>query len=185
MGYQYRVTLQGIPLPTVGTILVGTGSKPIGGKVIAVNGNEVTLEVLRPNEMLTNFVLNDDIDLQTMPLKVNPSVSENFDLIQQPDGSQKFVLKPGKRLQSTVTVPGRSLSKSSLSRFKLGPLDSRISFGISVVFDGLDCAWVALFACPVVTTQYSIKPNTNPDCNRHRKRSQTSVIANFTLVEHS
>ena len=66
-GWRYRVRLQGLA-PQVGQTLIARGEKPLGGKVISVQGSgsavDVTMEVVPLRELLPDLSINETIPLQ-------------------------------------------------------------------------------------------------------------------------
>ena len=65
-GWRYRVRLEGAA-PQVGQVLISTGEKPLGGKVVSVQAagatTEVTLELLPLRNLLPNLSINETIPL--------------------------------------------------------------------------------------------------------------------------
>jgi hypothetical protein len=121
VGYQYTFTLANMTPPAVGAIMVGTGNNPIGGKVIAVIGNDVTLEVLPLEEVLPNFRLNETINLKDVPFEFNQEVKDTFDISKNAGGTYDLKLKAGK----VITRSNRQSSKIGRAGkypFDLGPL---------------------------------------------------------------
>lgn len=74
--YLYRVTLSGIDLPQVGQILMGTGEKPVGGRVVEVvqNGETttVTLELVGLDEFFETLKINETVSFS------NPELASSF-----------------------------------------------------------------------------------------------------------
>jgi hypothetical protein len=103
---RYALTLRG-PAPAVGAILVGTGSKPVAGRVLAVQtfGNEhrVTLEIVPLREMFPNLTFDETIDLSTAALVLPQGILADYDVSRQ--GSRvTFTPRPvaTKRLRSAI-----------------------------------------------------------------------------------
>ena len=62
LGFQYRMTLSGISLPPIGSLMVGTGAQPIAGKVVAAQSNsalpantDVVLELVPLHELFADL----------------------------------------------------------------------------------------------------------------------------------
>ena len=92
-GFRYTVTLQNIT-PTVGQVLVASESVPLVGRVVAVTGNVVTLEVIPLDEVVTGLELEDSIlDMSRAPLQFLPEVEEAFNITPNDDGSYHFTLE--------------------------------------------------------------------------------------------
>ena len=135
VGYRYDVTLKGISPPMVGSMLTGNGVKPIGGKVVAVNGDNVTLEMVPLDEILPGIQLNEHLTLKDAPLEINPAVTENFDVVQTPEGGFNLSLKAGKTLNTiaTQTLDTQLRASTRGFDFQIGPLDCKVDIGVSKV----------------------------------------------------
>jgi len=78
LGWQYRVRLTGTP-PQVGQVLASRGEKPIAGRVIGVQsagaaGSDVTLELVRLDQVFPNLSIN-----ESGPLRIEPAQRSYFD----------------------------------------------------------------------------------------------------------
>jgi hypothetical protein len=80
-GYRYSVEL-GVEPPAEGSMLLSRGDKPIAGRVVAVDGANVTLEVVPIDQVFAELVVNETLTLEDVsddeipaaasPLKVGP-----------------------------------------------------------------------------------------------------------------
>lgn len=114
VGFQYTVSLQGVSPPAVGAILLTSGEKPVAGKVVAVNGNTVTLEVVPIDQVFAKLDINETIDLSNAPFTTPEAVAQNFEITRLPDGRVRLRLKEGQVLSS----PG---SLAPQAEFGAGP----------------------------------------------------------------
>jgi hypothetical protein len=122
VGYQYTFTLVNMTPPAVGAIMVGNGNNPIGGKVVAVSGNDVTLEVLPLEEVLPNFRLNETINLKDVPFEFNQAVKDTFDISKNASGTYDLKLKAGQVLTRSNRQGGKT-GRAGEYKFKLGPVE--------------------------------------------------------------
>jgi hypothetical protein len=100
VGFQYRVTLQGVTPPNPGSVMIGSGEKPVAGKVVAVNGNTVTLEIVPIDEVFANLNVNESYDLSEAPFTTPQAIAQNFETQRLPDGRIKLTQKAGHVLTS-------------------------------------------------------------------------------------
>ena len=70
----YQVTLTGLS-PKVGDVLIGTGGKPLGGRVAAVDGQTATMELVPPGELVTDLELTEVIDLSRAPIQIPADIA--------------------------------------------------------------------------------------------------------------
>ena len=74
-GYQYRARLRGV-VPVVGQLLLGSGERPFGGRVVGlstIGGDiDVTLELLSVAEMLPGLTIDEVIPLGATPSSFAP-----------------------------------------------------------------------------------------------------------------
>ncbi len=127
VGFRYDITLTGIEPPPVGSLLIGTEAKPIGGRVIAANGNSVTLEMLPLDDMFPGLILNEsNIDLQNAPLELNAKMLESFDISRTPSGGFSGSLKAGAALSKPNAAPRVGLQRANGDfEFDLGPISCK------------------------------------------------------------
>jgi hypothetical protein len=134
VGYQYTVTLEGIPTPALGSMVLARESASIAGKVIAVtvNGTQtlVTLEVVPIPDLFTKLELNEVVDLSNVEPKISDATREFFDVTNNGKGQYTFTLKAGKVL--TTTARNSALQNQRLSaqrEFDVGPLKCEATAG--------------------------------------------------------
>ena len=96
LGFRYRMTLAEVGTPAVGSIVVGTGVQPVGGRVVSSSPNavsptqtDIVLELVSPGELFNTLKL----DLEFSPEQMN----------------QLLVLAPGVQASGR---PGREHAKS-------------------------------------------------------------------------
>jgi alpha-tubulin suppressor-like RCC1 family protein len=96
LGFRYRMTLADVGNPAVGSIVVGTGVQPVGGRVVSSSPNavsptqtDIVLELVSPGELFNTLKL----DLEFSPEQMN----------------QLLVLAPGVQASGR---PGREHAKS-------------------------------------------------------------------------
>ncbi|MCV2370277.1 DUF11 domain-containing protein [Roseateles oligotrophus] len=118
----YEVVLSGLPLPAVGSLLLGREGKSIGGEVLAAsqeNGNvRVRLKTVGLDRLLQSGRLQETVDLAGLPLQVPADLQAMYDVRLQ-DGEYIFTPKPG----ATGSGSGMDERRKALSlrKFNLGP----------------------------------------------------------------
>lgn len=127
VGYQYTLTLEGVPIPAIGSIVLARESASIAGKVIAatVNGTQilVTLEVVPVPDLFTKLELNEVVDLSSVEPKISVATREFFDVTSKGKGLYSFSLKPGKVLSTTAKNSALQNPRRNVrSEFDVGPL---------------------------------------------------------------
>lgn len=118
VGFEYRVVLQGVSAPSVGSILLSSGEKPVAGRVVAVNGSSVTLEVVPIDAVFAQLNINETINLAEAPVITPSAVAQNFDTQRLPDGRIRLIQKAGRVLNSQAEV-------SSQAEFGAGPFQCK------------------------------------------------------------
>ncbi|MCS7069441.1 MAG: hypothetical protein NZN28_12555 [Meiothermus sp.] len=124
VGYRYVVTLEGVGLPAVGSVLMSQGSLPVAGRVVEArqSGNQtlVTLELVPLGELLTRYRLEETFNLAHLPAVVPDSVGSNFDVTPKGNGQYTLRLKPGRVIRTTARPAG---SVRPMREFEVGPLE--------------------------------------------------------------
>jgi hypothetical protein len=128
VGYQYTVTLEGLPTPAIGSIVLARESASIAGKVVAVTANGtqtlVTLEVVPIPDLFTKLELNEVVDLSNVEPRISDATREYFDVTTNGKGLYSFSLKPGKVLSTTAENNTLQNQRPSVrSEFEVGPLE--------------------------------------------------------------
>lgn len=95
----YRVVLRGVATPAVGQLLVNTESKPVGGRVVAVQPgadgqSTVTLRLASLREMFTRLDVRQTLDLANAPLAIDPQVAASYD-VHRTGTTLRFTPRPG------------------------------------------------------------------------------------------
>ena len=140
LGYRYTVVLAGVTPPQVGEIVMSTGEKPVGGRVLDVStvGSRVTLtlEVVPLDSMFEELVVRESFDLSRAPIEVEPELSETFVSKRLDDGSIVFSPVPSAQKgavngtevtqfvdcsDSTVTNPAQIISINSGAQLSFDP----------------------------------------------------------------
>ena len=141
LGVQYTVTLTGIDVPAAGTILVGTGEQPIGGRVVSAttvgSSVQVTLELIGLNELFDQLVINEMIDLSHGGFNVAQVISNYYDVSEDANGNILFTLKsvqPDRLTISPLSVDGTSMLNPDAN---LGPFTCTFSGTPPFVLDAL------------------------------------------------
>jgi hypothetical protein len=116
----YRVTLQGVAAPAVGKVVIGTGGKPVAGRVVAVRASGsrqvVTLQPLPVNQLFAALELRERFDLSQAEVRYPDDVLARFDV--QRDGNRYvFTERPGTR---QLAVP-RKRAQAATGTFVLPP----------------------------------------------------------------
>jgi hypothetical protein len=157
LGWQYRVTLTDIEAPQTGSILVGTGEAPIGGRVVSVSssgeGHVVTLEVIRIDELFEQFVLEEVIALDDAEITLTEEVAAIYDTRRLPDGTLNFVPRSSGPLFSGS---GMQRSGAVLLDFNLGPVKD-FNLGPAKCKTSVTGVPVQLRAVPAVTIRPTLE----------------------------
>ena len=80
----YEVVLTGVAAPPVGTLLVSTESRPVLGRVVAVDTTgghtTVTLGLVSLREAFPNLNINQVFDLRQAPVSISPGIAAAYDV---------------------------------------------------------------------------------------------------------
>lgn len=83
----YTVVVSGIAVPAVDTLMVGTGSEPVAGRVVAARevagGVEVTLKLAPLPTLFPGLEINQRLDLAQVPATIPESVSASYDVARE------------------------------------------------------------------------------------------------------
>lgn len=106
----YRVVLTGVAAPTVGQLLINTESKPVGGRVVAVQAaggqSTVTLQLVSLREMLPNLNIRQTLDLSRAPVIIDPKIATTYD-VQRSGNTWRFTPRPGALAATRKTALGQ------------------------------------------------------------------------------
>ncbi|MES2683284.1 MAG: Ig-like domain-containing protein [Pseudomonadota bacterium] len=112
----YTVVLSGIAVPAVDTLLVGTGSAPVAGRVVAARevpgGVEVTLKPAPLPALFPGLEINQRFDLAQQPAIIPDNVSASY-TVQREGNTYAFTPRP---------------ENAAAAKAGLGPDGSRILF---------------------------------------------------------
>lgn len=93
----YQITLAtAVELPTLGARMLGTGSKPLAGEVVAVDAaaRKVTLRPVPPRQLLPGMRVNEVIDLAQADLSVPADIAARYE-VRRNGASFDYVPRPG------------------------------------------------------------------------------------------
>jgi hypothetical protein len=92
----YQVVLTGISPPAIGVLLINTESKPVAGRVVAVDSSSgqttVTLALVSLREMFPNLTINQVIDLSQAPVSIAPEIAAAYN-VQRTGNTHTFTPK--------------------------------------------------------------------------------------------
>lgn len=94
----YRVVLTGVAAPRIGQLLVNTGSKPVGGEVVAVDSSggthRVTLKLVSARVLLPGLDLDETFDLSRAVVEFPADLAARYD-ISRNGNTYRFTPRPG------------------------------------------------------------------------------------------
>lgn len=145
LGFQTRVTLAGVGSPAVGSIVVGTGTQPVGGRVVSASANagdpaltDVVLELVQPAALF-----------DTLRMDLAFSVAEMNQLLELPSGVRTGA-SVGRKRPMLITGAGCEGDGPALSALT-GELEARVDPRLSSQFV-LDIASGAVQKARVLVT---------------------------------
>jgi hypothetical protein len=116
VGTRVAVRLSGITPPAPGTIVLGTGEQPVGGKVVTAvqDGDDVeaVLEAIPLDEMFDELVIEQEIDLSREVPTIAQIFADNYDVSWAPGGALEFTLR---KTAQPSALTSRALASSTLS----------------------------------------------------------------------
>ncbi|MES2606455.1 MAG: hypothetical protein V4603_16090, partial [Pseudomonadota bacterium] len=96
----YTVVVSGIALPAVGTLMVGTGSAPVAGRVVSARevagGVEVTLKLAPLSVLFPGLEINQRFNLADVPATIPDSVNAGY-TVQREGNTYTFTPRPEAR----------------------------------------------------------------------------------------
>ena len=130
IGYQYKVRIKDLPLPSAGDIVIGTGSIPIAGEVVSAvqNGPDVdlVLEIIPLDQMFTQLKIDEKTALSPADFVVSDDISKYYDVTRSSNGTLAFSTKE--------PVPSaRKSSPTRSSEFDLGPFNCQTDASINLL----------------------------------------------------
>ncbi len=145
-GAQYRVTLTGIDVPDIGTILLARETQLIAGGVVDVqqDGDEiiVTLEVLPIDELVTSMKIDQVFVPTEDDITMSQEASEYYTMERLEDGSYLFTLLPDTPVAEPVGSSVQSARTADSMVQAIRPPDSTVQAVIGTVanpFYPFDC----------------------------------------------
>jgi len=146
VGVRNIVRLTGIMPPQPGTILLGTGEQPVGGKVVSAvqDGDvvEVILETVPIDEIFDKLIITEDIDISHEVPIIAKVFADNYDVTWQPDGTLNFTLRNATPALSEETprplaATGIPMGSQVLNpNANHGPFECEAGFATPFVLDG-------------------------------------------------
>lgn len=89
----YTVIVSGIEAPAAGTLMAGTGSEPLAGRVVstrpATGGVEITLKLAPLPELFPELEINQVFDLSQAPVEIPESIAADY-LVEREGDSFSF-----------------------------------------------------------------------------------------------
>jgi hypothetical protein len=130
IGWRYTVTLDGIDVPEVGAMIIGTGQTALGGRVVSVAqvGDDVslTLEVVTIEAMFERMQLSETMDLSNAEVSVPAEVARDFAVQRLAGGAIVFRRRSSDTLRTGSWSSVRSMEAASDLEFTLGPFKCKV-----------------------------------------------------------
>ncbi len=154
----FQIFLGGVAPPAIGSVLINTESKPVGGRVVAVdtstNPVAVTLQMVPAREMFPTLEIQETIDLSNAEITIPPEVLALYSMVRA-GNTFTFTPKPtasaSAAIRANVSVPAARRQAAAPVKFKLGVFDCEITA------TGLDRLPVTLTAPPTFSVTASPK----------------------------
>ena len=115
VGFRYDVTLTGVQAPAVGELVMANGEQQVGGRVVAANGDTVTVEVVPLDELFAALEMSAKLDLRRAQFRIPSAVDEAFVVEQRADGSFSLTSRVG---QGSAPLQQQSPLEFGVGRFK-------------------------------------------------------------------
>jgi hypothetical protein len=125
VGNTYRVTLVGVSAPAVGALMVGTGGKPVAGRVVSVDTSvagqtTATLGLVPLPELLPNLQLDEVFDLSKGPVIYPDEVLAYF-TVERVGNTHTFTPKPASARERRADAGGTRTTST------MGPFECDLS----------------------------------------------------------
>ena len=188
VGVRVNVRLSGITPPAPGTVVLGTGEQPVGGKVVSAvqDGDDVeaVLEAIPLDEMFADLLIEQEIDLSREAPTIAKVFADNYDVNWTPGGALEFTLRKmaqssaltSRALMSSTGVPmGTQVLNPNANH---GPFTCEAGFVTPFVLDGFP---VSLSVTPLLIW------NLNYDSNQGGLQSLLvagSITGTYKVGEH-
>ncbi|MCU0938554.1 MAG: SBBP repeat-containing protein [Burkholderiaceae bacterium] len=133
-GSRFRITLAGTA-PAVGQVVIGSGAKPVAGRVVAstpvAGGNEVVFEVVGLAELFTQARISERFDATRLPVEFPSGTPTGSTVLA--DGSVEYRFTLGvpasapAPVRATSASGGRVTAQGLIKRsFKAGPFRCKV-----------------------------------------------------------
>ncbi|PTU27698.1 Ig-like domain-containing protein, partial [Stenotrophobium rhamnosiphilum] len=103
----YTVVISGIALPVVGTLIVGTGSAPVAGRVVSARevagGVEVTLKLAPLSVLFPGLEINQRFNLADVPATIPESVNAGYTVLRE---GNTYTFTPRPEARAAVAKAG-------------------------------------------------------------------------------
>ncbi len=160
----YHIALSGITSPAIGAVLINTESKPVGGRVLAVDSSSspmiVTLQMVPAREMFPTLEIQETIDLSNAEIAIPSDVLALYNMVRT-GNTFTFTAKPAASanaaMRANASLPAARRNAVAPTKLKLGIFDCEITA------TGLDRLPVTLTAPPTfsVTASPTLDVNLN------------------------
>lgn len=117
-GFQLKVSLVGVSPPAVGAVLIASETAPLAGKVVAVDGQKVTLEIVPLAQVFKAIDFREKFS--NLPEEIPVRTREAFSTQANADGTTTFTLKKAQPLKT---------------EFEVGPFDCKAQTALAFGFD--------------------------------------------------
>lgn len=114
----YTVIVSGVAAPEPGTLVVGTGSEPVAGRVVSTRtrpeGIELTLTLAPLNELFPGLEINQVFDLSQAPVDIPDGIAADYEIARE---GNTFSFTPrASAADALVAKVGAAAGTSTLAR---------------------------------------------------------------------
>lgn len=114
VGVRYRFVWKSHTPPSVGTLMLGTGTQPVAGRVVEAQPKgadmEVTLETVPVDELFSELEMNERVDMSMVEPVVDPDVAGHFKMQRRGRDGLEFVSRDGEAVFSPKIRGARTRS---------------------------------------------------------------------------
>ena len=151
----YKIVLQGVTAPAIGSLIVNTESKPVVGRVVAVdtNGNlvTVTLALVSLREAFPNLYINETIDLSRAEIMINPDIATMYSVSRT---GNKFTFTP-----KTAAAPAGAVGAvGAVQALNIQPSAVGVPVGTSIGPPFTSCEFSPSSLQSAIPMQLSVPP---------------------------
>ena len=160
-GYQYRVKLVGAEPPPVGAVLMTSGAKAVAGRVVAVAGAVVTLEMVSLGELFAGLELDAKLDLATVEFTTAVENLGAFSTTRAPDGSLRARLRGPRTVTAGAALEpqaewqaGRFKCEAEAQAVTIGLQQADLDFAMNLTYEVVwneDRKAIVIGGAPTVT----------------------------------